>query len=177
MKPRLNSLAWLPSVTSGGNLAPSLRWSMVVAASCCGDVFSVPGTRRLVRIEGKMNSAKYRELLDAAPECSGPQTGANDHLPTGQRQRRMGETPQIQVCQACCIIPKKTQGCNHCQRCFNKVLSKGCQYWCNVIFQLFYIYIHLTNFFTNLFLLCRCWLLFVDWLGGKHIVIHFRIRL
>ena len=25
----------------------------------------------------------------------------------------------------CSIIPKKTQGCNHCQRCFNKVLSKG----------------------------------------------------
>ena len=39
MKPRLNFLAWMPSVTSGGNLAPSLRWSMVVAASCCGDVF------------------------------------------------------------------------------------------------------------------------------------------
>ena len=26
--------------------------------------FSVAGTRRLVRIEGKMNSAKYREILD-----------------------------------------------------------------------------------------------------------------
>jgi hypothetical protein len=29
------------------------------------------------------------------------------------------------VCQACSILPKKTRGCNHCQRCFNKVLSKG----------------------------------------------------
>jgi hypothetical protein len=47
--------------------------------------FSVPGTERLVRIEGKMNSAKYRDILDAAPECSGPQTGAKDHLPTGQQ--------------------------------------------------------------------------------------------
>ena len=36
---------------------------MVVAASCCGDVFS-EGTGRLVRIEGKMNRAKYREILD-----------------------------------------------------------------------------------------------------------------
>jgi hypothetical protein len=26
--------------------------------------FSVAGTRRLVRIEGKMNGAKYREILD-----------------------------------------------------------------------------------------------------------------
>ncbi|KAM9420698.1 nuclear receptor-binding protein isoform 1-T1 [Salvelinus alpinus] len=33
----------------------------------------------------------------------------------------MGETPQIQPCQACSVVPKKTQGCNHCQRCFNKV--------------------------------------------------------
>ena len=36
-------LAWLPSVTSGGNLSPSLRLSMVVAASCCGDVFQRQG--------------------------------------------------------------------------------------------------------------------------------------
>jgi hypothetical protein len=33
---------------------------MVVAASC----FSVVGTGRLVRIEGKMNGVKYREILD-----------------------------------------------------------------------------------------------------------------
>jgi hypothetical protein len=26
--------------------------------------FSAPGTGRLVRIEGKMNGAKYREILD-----------------------------------------------------------------------------------------------------------------
>ena len=51
MKPGLNSLAWMTSVTSGGNLAPFLRWSMVVAASCCGYVFQRHGTGRLVRIE------------------------------------------------------------------------------------------------------------------------------
>jgi hypothetical protein len=33
---------------------------MVLAASCCGDVFLEAGTGRLVRIEGKMNGAKYR---------------------------------------------------------------------------------------------------------------------
>jgi hypothetical protein len=38
-KPRLKSLAWMPTIRSGGNLASSLRWSMVVAASGCGDVF------------------------------------------------------------------------------------------------------------------------------------------
>ena len=33
---------------------------MVVAASCC---FSAARTVKLVRIEGKMNRAKYREIL------------------------------------------------------------------------------------------------------------------
>jgi hypothetical protein len=33
---------------------------MVVAASCCGDVWM----GRLRRIEGKVNGAKYREILD-----------------------------------------------------------------------------------------------------------------
>jgi hypothetical protein len=36
---------------------------MVVAASCCVNVFQRQ-TGRLVRIEGKMNGAKYREILD-----------------------------------------------------------------------------------------------------------------
>ena len=36
---------------------------MVVAASCCG-CFTAAGTGRLVRIEGKMNGVKYREILD-----------------------------------------------------------------------------------------------------------------
>ncbi len=42
----------------------SQQWSMVVAASCCGVFFSAAGTGRLVAIEGKMNAAKYRDILD-----------------------------------------------------------------------------------------------------------------
>jgi hypothetical protein len=42
----------------------------------------------------------------------------------------MGETSQIQVCQAFTIIPKKTQGYKRWQRFFNKVLSKGSEYLC-----------------------------------------------
>ena len=49
----------------------------------CG-CFSEAETERLVRIKAKMNRAKYREIIDA-PECSGPQNGAKDHLPTGER--------------------------------------------------------------------------------------------
>ena len=37
---------------------------MVVAASCREEVFSAAGTGRLVRIEGKMNAAMYRDILD-----------------------------------------------------------------------------------------------------------------
>ena len=37
---------------------------MMVAASCCGDVFSVAGTERLIWIKGKMNGTKHRVVLD-----------------------------------------------------------------------------------------------------------------
>jgi hypothetical protein len=55
----------------------------------------------------------------------------------GDLQRRMGETPQIQVGQACSVIPNTIQRCNCCQRCFNKLLSKGSEYLCKY-FQLKY---------------------------------------
>ena len=48
----------MSSVMSGGNLASSLRLSMVVALSCFSDAV------RLVRIEGKMNREEYREILN-----------------------------------------------------------------------------------------------------------------
>jgi hypothetical protein len=41
-------------------------------------------------------------------------------------QRRIGH--QIQVCPACSVIPKRTRGCNRCQKCFNKVQTKGSEY-------------------------------------------------
>jgi hypothetical protein len=37
---------------------------MVVAASCYEGCFSDAGTGRLVRIEGTMNAAIYRQVLD-----------------------------------------------------------------------------------------------------------------
>ena len=45
--------------------------------------FSATGTGRLVRVKGKMNSAKYGDEKPA-PERTGPQTGAKVYLPTGQ---------------------------------------------------------------------------------------------
>ena len=84
---------------------------------------------------------------------------------TEPERRRMGETPQIQVCQACSVIPKKTRGCNHCQRCFNKLLSKkGLNIYVSVIFH--YL-IHFISYICKkvckeLFLPCHYWVLCVE---------------
>jgi hypothetical protein len=40
---KIELYAWIPCITPGGNLAPSLWWSMVVVASCCGNVFKRQG--------------------------------------------------------------------------------------------------------------------------------------
>ena len=48
--------------------------------------FPAVGTGIPVRIERKMNGAKYRDpWWKPAPKRSGPQTGVKVHLPTGQR--------------------------------------------------------------------------------------------
>ena len=54
-----------------------------------------------------------------------PENGSPSTVPTQPEeawkdvQRRMAENPQIQVCKACRVIPKKTRCCNRCQWCFN----------------------------------------------------------
>ena len=67
-------------------------------------------------------------------------------------ERRMGKTPQIQVYQVC-IIPKKTQGSNHCQRCFNKVLSIGTEYLCKCFFN--WMHLHNKMALTLWCIVCR----------------------
>ncbi len=48
---------------------------------------------------------------------------------------------QMMKSNACCIIPKKIWGGNWCQRCFNKVLSKGCEYlFLHIYMWYFFIY-------------------------------------
>ena len=49
--------------------------------------FSAAGTGRLVRIEGKMNGAKCKEILDENPirRVQDLRLGAKVHLPTGQQ--------------------------------------------------------------------------------------------
>ena len=48
-----------------------------------------------------------------------------------------GITFHAQVCKACHIIPKKTPGCNPCQWCFNKALTKGSEYLCQCDISVF----------------------------------------
>ena len=184
--------------------------------------FSAAGTRRLVRIEGKIDKAKYREILDenllqSVPHwVEGSPSNRTTTLSTQPRQRRsgfgtslnvlewpsqspdlnliehllerpknscvvtlpiqpdtawedlqrrMGETPQIQVCHACSVLPKKTWGWNRCQRCFNKVLSKWSEYLSKCNISVLHFFIHLLRF-LNLFLICHYRLLRVDWWWG-----------
>ena len=216
MKPRLNSLAWMPKwyVWREPGTIPMVKHGggSIMLWGC----FLVAGTGRLVRIEGKMNRAKYREIIDenllqspqdlrlgwrftfqqenkpkhtskttsgfgtsftfqqdnnpkhTAKTMSGfgtslwmslsgparariwiqslerPEDSCAATLPIQpdraweDLQRRMGETPQIQVWQACSVITNKTWGCNRCQRCFYKVLSKGSEYLCKCDISVFY---------------------------------------
>jgi hypothetical protein len=79
-------------------------------------------------------------------------------------QRRMEETPHIQVFLACSITRKKTEGCNRCQRCFNKVLGKGSEYLCKCDISVFLI--DLLKFLkNNILLLCHNGVLCVDLCG------------
>jgi hypothetical protein len=47
--------------------------------------FSVAGTGRIVRIEGKINRAKYKEILDENLLQSAQDLRVNVHLPTRQQ--------------------------------------------------------------------------------------------
>ena len=120
--------------------------------------FSAAGTGQLVAIEGKMNAAKYRDILEEnlfqsaldlrlgrrftfqqdndhkltakiTKECGCPPTFNIQPDGTGEDlQGRMAEDPQIQVWKTCCIIPKKTHGCTSSKGCFYSILSKGSEY-------------------------------------------------
>ena len=58
---------------------------------------------------------------------------------------------EIQVYQACRVIPMKTSGCKSCQRCFNKVLRKGYEYLCKYDISLFFFYIYFQKCLKNSF--------------------------
>uniref|UniRef100_A0AAZ3PMZ7 Tc1-like transposase DDE domain-containing protein n=1 Tax=Oncorhynchus tshawytscha TaxID=74940 RepID=A0AAZ3PMZ7_ONCTS len=141
--------------------------------------FSAAGTGRLVRIERKMNGAKYRVILDenllqnaqvlrlgrrfTFQQDNNPkhtakttQEGLRDKylnvlewpsqnpiehlwrdLKIAVQQRSPSNLTELEkICREeweklpkyrCSVIPKKTQGCNRCQRYFNKVLTKRFQ--------------------------------------------------
>ncbi|CDQ60660.1 unnamed protein product [Oncorhynchus mykiss] len=125
--------------------------------------FSAAGTGRLVRIEGKMNGAKYREILDenllkTSDWGKGSPSNRTTTLSTQSRQRRSGfgttrtstqsnisiavqrrsqsnltelerickeEWEKLPKYRCAKLVASYPRGCNRCQMCFNKVLSKG----------------------------------------------------
>jgi hypothetical protein len=64
---------WRKPGTIPSVLLPPMLWGC----------FSAAGKGRLVRIEGKMNGASTERSL--IKTCSGPQSGAMVHIPTGQQ--------------------------------------------------------------------------------------------
>ena len=200
MKPRLNILAWMPSDMSGENLAPSLRWSMVVALSCCGDVHQRQGLGDWSgSTERWWSKVQRNPWWKPAPEPSGPLTGVKVHFQQDNEkpqvsecpwvvkpepglepdrtslerpenicaakipvqpdrawedlQRRMGETPQIQVCQAA-------------KDASTKDWVKGLKTYVNVIFP-FIIFNKCATFSKKQYLLCHNGILCVNWRGGE----------
>jgi hypothetical protein len=72
----------------------------------------------------------------------------------------------------------KTRGCNHCQRSFNKVLSKGFEYLCKCdILNIYCILLNLQTKIKTSFCFCHYGIFCLDWSGGKTISINFRIML
>uniref|UniRef100_A0AAZ3P5I5 Tc1-like transposase DDE domain-containing protein n=1 Tax=Oncorhynchus tshawytscha TaxID=74940 RepID=A0AAZ3P5I5_ONCTS len=61
----------MPSITPGGNLAPSPWGKHGGGSIMLWGCFSTARTATLVRVEGKMNGEKYREILDESLLQSG----------------------------------------------------------------------------------------------------------
>ena len=86
-------------------------------------------------------------------------------------QRKIGETPQVQVCQTCSIIPKNTRGCNRWQRCFNRVLNKVSEY----LGKCYIYFIHLQKITT--FFALSLWGVVCRLMRYTNYLINLRIRL
>ena len=92
MKPRLNSLASILSIMSGGNQAPLItcpipsKWKHGAGSIMPWGCFSVAGTGGLVRVEGKLNRAQYRDILyeHLAQSTQDLRLSQRVHHPTGQ---------------------------------------------------------------------------------------------
>ena len=117
MRWKLNSLAWMQSFKSGGNraqlinhLTPSLPWSMVVAASCYGDVFQLQWDWETCkdRRNKEWSQVQTNPWGEPASECKKPETVVKIYIPTGQAhsQSNTGMASEQESESPCVAQPK-----------------------------------------------------------------------
>jgi hypothetical protein len=179
MKPRLKSLAWMVkhgggSIMLWGCFFNDRDWE---TSQDRGKDEQSKIQRRLMKTCSRAH--RTSEWVEGSPSIR------TTTLSTQPRQHRTGFGTSLWMflsgparartwtCQACSVIPKKTQGCNRCQRCLNKVLSKGSEYLCKCPITNEQKQIKKSVFAVSLWgcVLC-CWLM-----RGENNLINFRLRL
>ena len=150
IEPRLNCLASILIVMSGGNQAllltcpiPSQQWSIVVAASCCGSVFQWRGLGDLSRLRESWT----------------------EHSPSNRTTR---------CAKLLTPYPRRLEVVIATKGASPKCWVKGLNTYVNVIFP-FFLFNKFLNIFKILFLFCHYGVLSVDWWEKKQYLNAFSI--
>ena len=136
---------------------PRTRWSLTELQ--CSSVEMGEPSRRTTISAARHQSGLYggvarQKLLLSKRHMTARLEFAKRHLKDSRTMRNnILWSDETKIEQACSVIHKKTQDCNRCQRCFNKVL-KGLNTCVNVIFQFLIVYKCIKNCFCLVVMEC-----------------------